>query len=63
MQLIRNLQKAIDLANEVADERYRIWSDFIGPSGNLLPEYLARVREASLACLELSASPFVVATS
>lgn len=47
----RNLQRALDLANVVADERYRLYLEFISPSGNRIAEYLGHVREAALAAL------------
>lgn len=53
----RNLERALGLANTVADERYRLYVEFVSDrdgtegSGNQIGEYLAQVRLASLAAL------------
>lgn len=53
-----NLAKALDLSNIIADERYKIYVDFIGREGNRLPDYLTLVREATLAAMEKNPDPF-----
>jgi hypothetical protein len=58
-----NLQKAIDLANIVADEYSSLYQEFLSPAGNRMPDYLGRVREACMASLEHSTNPFVVAAA
>ncbi|KAM0749487.1 nuclear pore protein 84/107 [Meredithblackwellia eburnea MCA 4105] len=47
-----NLGRALDLANTVADEKLKIYVEFVGEAKNRLGEYLEQVREASLAALE-----------
>ncbi|KAN0063900.1 Nucleoporin nup84 [Thecaphora frezii] len=47
-----HLGAAIKLSELVADERYKIYLDFITRDRNLLRDYLARVRQASLALLD-----------
>lgn len=47
-----NLASALQLANIVADERMKLYLEFIWPKENKLKEYLTLVREASLAQLE-----------
>ncbi|KDN52246.1 nuclear pore protein 84/107 [Tilletiaria anomala UBC 951] len=52
-ELLRdNLASALQLANVVADERMKLYLEFIWPKENKLKEYLTLVREASLAQLE-----------
>lgn len=57
-----NLQLALDLSNLVADEKYRLYAEFLGDGHsagkkeNKLKEYLALVRETSLAGLQMGAS-------
>lgn len=64
----RNIQKALELSNVVADERHRLYFEFVGDGhsagqkDNRLKEYLGMVREASLAALATSNDPFVVAS-
>lgn len=48
----RNLQRAIDLTNVVADERYQLYLEFVTERGNTVGEYLELVRLASVASLE-----------
>jgi nuclear pore complex protein Nup107 len=52
----RNLRRALELANVVADGRHRLYDAFpgarAGPGGHALAEYLARVRAAVLGALE-----------
>lgn len=66
--LSRNIQKALDLVNVIADERHRLYVEFMGDghstgqTENRLKEYLGLVREASLAALATSNDPFIVAS-
>ncbi|KAF8324711.1 nuclear pore protein 84/107 [Cantharellus anzutake] len=56
-----NLKHILRLTTVVADDRYVLYRDFITPDRNRLPEYLATVREASLAALEGgSKDPFAI---
>lgn len=61
-----NIQKALELANIVADERYKLYAEFLGDghSGgsheNKLKDYMDNVRDASLAALERGSNPFAV---
>jgi nuclear pore complex protein Nup107 len=55
-----NLQKSINLADTVADERYMLWHQFVGPKTNRLGDFLARVRSSSLTILESSNDPLVL---
>ncbi|KAI5475321.1 nuclear pore complex protein Nup107 [Pseudohyphozyma bogoriensis] len=58
-----NLQRALDLANVVADERYQLYLEFVTErGGNKIGEYLAQVRLASLAALE-GGNPLTVVAS
>lgn len=62
--LPQNIQRALNLANIVADERYRLYVEFMGDghsaakTQNRLKEYLSLVRDASLAALAISNDPF-----
>ncbi|EPQ28030.1 uncharacterized protein PFL1_04357 [Pseudozyma flocculosa PF-1] len=56
-----NLGLALKLSELVADERFKIYLDFITRERNLLQDYLARVREASLGLLDRG-DVFAVAT-
>lgn len=47
----RNLRRALQLPNIVADSRYSIFRDFVSTGVNRMPEYLAGVREAAIAVL------------
>ncbi|PWY97337.1 nucleoporin [Testicularia cyperi] len=47
-----HLNMAVRLAEIVADERHKIYLEFVQPSRNLLKDYLLRVREASLDLLD-----------
>ncbi|KAI0048451.1 nuclear pore protein 84/107 [Auriscalpium vulgare] len=56
-----NTKHALELANVVADSRYRLYEDFTGPNGRRLSEYIGAVRHAVLAGLEHGGSdPFSV---
>ncbi|KAF9530797.1 nuclear pore complex protein [Crepidotus variabilis] len=56
-----NLKRALELANVVADSRYRLYEDFMNDGGRTLAEYLGAVRQAVLAGLENGGSdPFRV---
>ncbi|CCF49257.1 hypothetical protein NDA11_004835 [Ustilago hordei] len=58
-----NLNMALRLSEIVADERHKIYLEFIqGNSQNLLQDYLQRVREASLLLLEDGGDVFEKAT-
>jgi Nuclear pore protein 84 / 107 len=55
----RNLKYALDLANVIADSRYKIYEDFVNEHGRRLGEYLGAVRQAVLTGLEEGGSdPF-----
>jgi nuclear pore complex protein Nup107 len=55
------LQLALDLANTVADSRYKIYEDFANQDGRRLGDYLGAVRQAVLKGLEGGGSdPFRV---
>jgi len=54
-----NLERAILLANIVADSRYKLYEDFVNEEGRKLADYLGAVRQAILAGVE----PFVVQDS
>ena len=55
----RNLKRAIELANIVADSRYRLYETFSGNGGRSLLDYLQVVRQAVLAGVENGGSdPF-----
>jgi len=63
-RLHSNLHKALELSNVVADERYKLYIEFMGDGhsqneqDNRLKEYLGLVRQASLACLERQGDVF-----
>ena len=57
--LKRNLQHVLELANVVADSRYKLYEDFANGEGRRLGDYLEAVRQAILGCLERGGSdPF-----
>ncbi|KAF9557921.1 hypothetical protein CPC08DRAFT_819621 [Agrocybe pediades] len=59
----QNLKRALELANIVADARYKLYDDFVNDGGRTLSEYLGAVRQAVLAGLEGGGSdPFRVVT-
>ncbi|KIJ62485.1 hypothetical protein HYDPIDRAFT_94356 [Hydnomerulius pinastri MD-312] len=59
-----NLKVALELANIVADSRYKLYDDFLHQDGRRLGEYLGAVRQAVLAGLESGGSdPFKVISS
>jgi nuclear pore complex protein Nup107 len=59
-----NLKRAIQLANVVADSRYRLYETFSGNGGRTLADYLKVVRQAVVAGLENGGSdPFRIITS
>ncbi|PPQ72703.1 hypothetical protein CVT24_012914 [Panaeolus cyanescens] len=47
-----NLKRALELANVIADSRYKLYEDFMNKGGRNLSEYLGAVRQAVLAGLE-----------
>ena len=58
----RNLNRALQLVNIVADSRYKLYDDFKGVGGRNLSDYLGAVRQAILGGLENGGSdPFRVA--
>ncbi|OCH90763.1 nuclear pore protein 84/107 [Obba rivulosa] len=58
-----NLKHALQLANVVADSRYKLYEDFINQDGRRLGDYLGAVRQAILAGLEGGGSdPFRIVT-
>jgi nuclear pore complex protein Nup107 len=62
----RNLKRALQLVNIVADSRYRLYDDFkgVGGGGRSLSDYLGVVRQAVLGGLENGGSdPFRVVTA
>jgi nuclear pore complex protein Nup107 len=57
----RNLKRALELANVVADSRYKLYEDFANEDGRRLGDYLEAVRQAVLGGLEKGGSdPFRV---
>lgn len=59
----RNLKYTLELANVVADSRYRLYDDFANQPGRRLSDYLGAVRQAILGGLEGGGSdPFRVLT-
>lgn len=61
----RNLKRALELANVVADSRYNLYEDFMNEEGGrTLGEYLKAIRQAILAGLETekSSDPFAIIT-
>ena len=64
MDMCRNLKRALELANVVADSRYKLYEDFMHEGGRTLAEYLGAVRQAVLAGLEHGGSdPFRIVSS
>ena len=60
----RNLNRALQLVNIVADSRYKLYDDFKGVGGRDLSDYLGAVRQAILGGLENGGSdPFRVVTA
>ena len=60
----RNLNRALQLVNIVADSRYKLYDDFKGVGGRNLSDYLGAVRQAILGGLENGGSdPFRVVTA
>jgi len=58
-----NLNLAMGLSEVVADERHKLYLEFIqSNSQNLLKDYLLRVREASLLLLDQGGDVFEKAT-
>lgn len=56
-----NLKRALELANIVADSRYKLYDDFLHLDGRRLGEYLDAVRRATIAGLEGGGSdPFKI---
>ncbi|KAF7294646.1 Nuclear pore complex protein [Mycena indigotica] len=47
-----NLKRTLDLANIVADSRYRLYEDFVNEDGRRLGDYLGAVRQTILGGLE-----------
>ncbi|KAG1854581.1 107-domain-containing protein [Suillus subluteus] len=63
-ELILNLKRALELANIVADWRYKLYDDFLHLDGRRLGEYLDAVRRATIAGLEGGGSdPFKIILS
>ncbi|KAJ7494494.1 nuclear pore protein 84/107 [Mycena galericulata] len=59
-----NLKRALELANVVADSRYKLYEDFINEDGKRLGDYLGAVRQAILGGLEGGGSdPFRILSS
>ncbi|KAF5319206.1 hypothetical protein D9619_008447 [Psilocybe cf. subviscida] len=59
-----NLKRAVELANIVADSRYKLYEDFMNKGGRSLSEYLGAVRQAMLAGLASGGSdPFKIVAS
>ncbi|KAF9469517.1 nuclear pore protein 84/107 [Collybia nuda] len=59
-----NLKRALQLANIVADSRYKLYEDFVNEEGRRLSDYLGAVRQAMLGGLEHGGSdPFRVVSS
>ncbi|KAG1769091.1 nuclear pore protein 84/107 [Suillus placidus] len=59
-----NLKRALELANIVADSRYKLYDDFLHLDGRRLGEYLDAVRRATIAGLEGGGSdPFKIILS
>ena len=55
----RNFKLALDLANIVADSRYRIYDDFLWGDGGRLNDYLLALQQGLLRGLEVGGSdPF-----
>ncbi|KAJ7118836.1 nuclear pore protein 84/107 [Mycena epipterygia] len=63
-QFPENLKRALELANVVADSRYKLYEDFINQDGRRLGDYLGAVRQAVLGGLEGGGSdPFRIISS
>lgn len=59
-----NLKRALQLANVVADSRYKLYEDFVNENGKRLGEYLEAVRLAFIAGLDKGGSdPFRLVSS
>ena len=57
----RNLKRALELCNVIADARYNLFDDFTNHDGRRLGDYLLAVQQAILAGLEGGGSdPFRV---
>ncbi|KAF8168933.1 nuclear pore protein 84/107 [Pholiota molesta] len=62
--IAENLRRALELANVIADSRYKLYEDFMNDGGRTLAEYLGAVRQAVLAGLENGGSdPFRIVSS
>jgi nuclear pore complex protein Nup107 len=62
--ICRNLRRALELANVIADSRYKLYEDFMNDGGRTLAEYLGAVRQAVLAGLENGGSdPFRIVSN
>jgi nuclear pore complex protein Nup107 len=48
----RNLKRALELANVVADSRYKLYEDFVNEDRRKLGGYLGAVRQAVLGGLD-----------
>lgn len=48
LTLFRHLPRALQLANLVADERHKLYLDFVAPTDNRLRQYLDLVADAAL---------------
>lgn len=59
--LLSSLTSAIRLPNLVADERHKLYLDFISGEENRIHDYLEVVRQAELASLEQHPDPFYLA--
>lgn len=57
----RNLHLALQLPTLVADERHKLYLEFIWSDQNKLQDYLASVRQASLLVLDTSRDVFAAA--
>ncbi|KAJ6546893.1 nuclear pore protein 84/107 [Mycena capillaripes] len=63
-QFPENLKRALELANVVADSRYKLYEDFVSEDGRRLGDYLGAVRQAILGGLEGGGSdPFRIISS
>ncbi|KAJ7771524.1 nuclear pore protein 84/107 [Mycena metata] len=63
-QFPENLKRALELANVVADSRYKLYEDFVNEDGRRLGDYLGAVRQAILGGLEGGGSdPFRIISS
>ena len=48
----------MEFVTVVADQRYRIYEDFVNDERNRMEEYLGAVRSAGLAALDSGSDPF-----